>query len=343
MRRAELDIGHVFVRLDSGTSAGILNLNDYSVQIRLPEGSAQLRLLRLDEDEDDDEVEVNTPQASISVERTGDYRIDVVTGGRETRLTVRRGQADVLYPGRVFPVTADQRARIHGGDAATYEIVPAPALDDFDSFCSLRDHRVERAESLQFVSPHMIGWKDLDEFGYWRMHAAHGWYWTPRVVAPGWAPYRVGHWVWIEPWGWTWVDDAPWGFAPFHYGRWFVIDGVWVWIPGPRHVRAIYAPALVIFIGGVRGFRVGGSPRAAWFPLGPREVYIPPYRCSRVYVTNVNVSHTVIVGSSEIWKTDMDAPAVCESVSPGSSDGCAGGHIHGRQASAPLDRGDHAA
>jgi hypothetical protein len=24
----------------------------------------------------------------------------------------------------------------------------------------------------------------------------------------------------MSPWGWTWVDNAPWGFAPFHYGRW---------------------------------------------------------------------------------------------------------------------------
>ncbi len=303
--RAELDIGSVVVRLDSGTSAGILNLSDRSVQIRLPEGSAQLRVRRLDED-DEEEVEVDTPQAAILVERTGNYRIDVAGHGRETALTVRRGQAEVLYPGRIFPVTADQRAQIHGGDAATYEIVPALALDDFDSYCSARDRRSHRAESLRYVSPHVIVWEDLDEFGYWRMHSAHGWYWTPGVVARGWAPYRDGHWVWLEPWGWTWVDDAPWGFAPLHYGRWRVIEGVWVWIPGPPYIRAIYAPALVIFISGGHGVRAGVSSRIAWFPLGPNEVYIPPYRCSRVYVTNINVSHTVIRGKGDIWKTDME-------------------------------------
>jgi ABC-type proline/glycine betaine transport system permease subunit len=32
--------------------------------------------------------------------------------------------------------------------------------------------------------------------------------WVPRTVVVGWAPYRYGHWVWISPWGWTWVDDA---------------------------------------------------------------------------------------------------------------------------------------
>ena len=121
----------------------------------------------------------------------------------------------------------------------------------------------------------------------------------PGAVPPGWAPYRFGHWVWIAPWGWTWVDDAPWGFAPFHYGRWVIINGVWVWVPGPPRIRPIYAPALVVFVGGGTGmrwhFEVGMGLGVGWFPLGPREVYLPPYRTSRIYITNVNISHTVIV------------------------------------------------
>jgi len=39
------------------------------------------------------------------------------------------------------------------------------------------------------------------------------------------------------------MDDAPWGFAPFHYGRWVYIETVWVWVPGPIVVRPVYAPA----------------------------------------------------------------------------------------------------
>ncbi len=76
-------------------------------------------------------------------------------------------------------------------------------------------------------------------------------------VPAGWAPYRNGHWAWIDPWGWTWVDDAPWGFAPFHYGRWTVVDDRWGWVPGPVRQRAVYAPALVAFIGGAEFLRFG--------------------------------------------------------------------------------------
>jgi len=32
----------------------------------------------------------------------------------------------------------------------------------------------------------------------------------------------------------------------------------------------------------------------SWFPLAPREVYVPSYRVSRTYVTNVNVSNTTV-------------------------------------------------
>ncbi len=62
--------------------------------------------------------------------------------------------------------------------------------------------------------------------------------------------------------------------------------------------RPVYAPALVAWVGGPRfgiGIEVGrAGPGVAWFPLGPREVYVPPYRVSRTYVTNVNVTNTVV-------------------------------------------------
>ena len=48
----------------------------------------------------------------------------------------------------------------------------------------------------------------------------------------GWAPHSESRWVWIEPWGWNWVDDEPWGFAPCHYGRWARVDDRWGWVPG---------------------------------------------------------------------------------------------------------------
>jgi hypothetical protein len=140
----------------------------------------------------------------------------------------------------------------------------------------------------------MIGGDDLDQYGQWNDVPEYGNVWYPTSVPAGWAPYRDGHWAWIDPWGWTWVDDQPWGFAPFHYGRWAYIGSRWGWMPGQVNVRPEYAPALVAFIGGA-GFslsaNLGGGGPVGWFPLGPRDVYVPWFRASRNYFTNVNVTN----------------------------------------------------
>jgi hypothetical protein len=76
--------------------------------------------------------------------------------------------------------------------------------------------------------------------------------------------------MWDPLYGWTWVDDAPWGWAPYHYGRWVFASGFWAWAPGPIIVRPIYAPALVAFFG---GFAVGRP--LAWVALGWGEPCVP--------------------------------------------------------------------
>src|SRR5258707_11051370 len=108
------------------------------------------------------------------------------------------------------------------------------------------------------------------------------------------------------------VDDAPWGFAPFHYGRWVTVRGVWGWVPcaprgvvGVAYVRPVYAPALVAWVGGPHfsvgiGIGGGGGVGVAWFPLGPRDVYCPSYHVSQRYVQNVNISNTTVINETHI-------------------------------------------
>lgn len=140
----------------------------------------------------------------------------------------------------------------------------------------------------------MTGYQDLDAYGDWRPAAEYGTVWYPRSVASDWAPYRSGRWAWVAPWGWTWIDQAPWGFAPFHYGRWINIQNRWAWAPGRNEGRPIYAPALVGWIGNPgwqASFSFGAAPAVGWFPLGPREVYVPAYRYSPAYARQINIGH----------------------------------------------------
>lgn len=116
--------------------------------------------------------------------------------------------------------------------------------------------------------------------------------------------------MWIAPWGWTWIGDEPFGFAPFHYGRWAFVGGYWAWVPGPLVVRPVYAPALVAFVGGSGfGVTVGfgeGLTGVAWFPLGPRDVWVPGYHCSPRYVQNVNVTNTRVVTVTQVTNVYND-------------------------------------
>ena len=165
--------------------------------------------------------------------------------------------------------------------------------DQFDSWADSRDHRYDQSRSAQYLSHDVVGYEDLDDNGDWRDDSNYGHVWYPSHVAADWAPYHEGHWDWISPWGYTWVDDSSWGYAPFHYGRWVTVGGRWGWVAGPPAVRAVYAPALVVFIGGGGG-GVGFGGNVGWFPLGPREVYAPSYHVSREYMNRVNISNTTV-------------------------------------------------
>ena len=288
--RAEFQIGSTSVRMDSETSVTFLELDDRTTQLRLSQGSILFRVRHLD---DEDHFEIDTPNSAFVVQRTGEYRVDVNADGSETDTTVWRGRGEVTGGGASYDVVAGQRARFVGTQELDHEIDQLPSRDDFDSFAFDRDDREDRAESANYISPETTGYEDLDEYGQWHYAADYGPVWTPVGVPVGWAPYRFGHWVWVEPWGWTWVESEPWGFAPFHYGRWAFVGGGWCWAPGPVAVRPVFAPALVAFVGG-GGFAVGVGvgPAVAWFPLAPREVYVPWYRTSRGYVNNVNITNT---------------------------------------------------
>jgi len=290
--RAELQTGSTSIRMDSETSVTFLDLDDRTTQLKLSQGSIIVRVRHLD---DEDQFEIDTPNLAFQIQRTGEYRIDVSADGNETDTTVWHGRAEATGGGASYLVVAGQRASFAGTDQLDHEIAQMPNQDDFDNFSSQRDEREDHAESSNYISPEVTGASDLDEYGHWRYVADYGPVWTPAGVAPGWAPYRYGHWVWVAPWGWTWVEDEPWGFAPFHYGRWAFVESSWCWVPGPVVVRPVYAPALVAFVGGGGigvgvGFGVGVG--VAWFPLAPREVYVPWYRTSPGYVNNVNVTNT---------------------------------------------------
>jgi hypothetical protein len=281
--KAELHVGSTALRLDAGTEISFLNMDDQTVQVGVSQGQLNVRLRRLDPG---DAFEIDTPNSVITLLQPGSYSLSVQSE-EGSSLTVWNGQAEVTASGDDFTVPAGQVVNVSGLGSIAYYLQPVPFPDGWDSWCASRDAREDRLGSLQYVSREMIGIEDLDGNGSWIVMAGYGPVWAPSNVAPGWAPYRFGRWAWVAPWGWTWIDDAPWGFAPFHYGRWAYVNFRWVWVPGTAVARPVYAPALVVFIGGGPADPSGDG--IGWFPLGPREVYVPPYAASTTYVQRINV------------------------------------------------------
>ena len=286
--RAEVRIGSTAVRLDGTTELEFVKLDDQTSLLRLREGTVNVRVR---DRETAARFTLETPHARVLLLDTGRYRFDASPRAGTTTVTAFQGNAQLAFGSTAVSVSSGKRAEI--GPQGGVEIVGAFA-DGFDDWALARDRGDDVARSTRYVSPEMTGAESLDEHGDWHVTADYGPVWYPRAVPVGWAPYRWGRWAWVEPWGWTWVDDAPWGFAPFHYGRWALIGGVWAWAPGVRVVRPVYAPALVGWVGSP-GWRVtvsiGAVPAVGWFPLAPREVFVPAYRCSTVYVRNVNITH----------------------------------------------------
>jgi hypothetical protein len=270
----EIQIGpRAFVRAWANTQLGLVNQEPDFLQFKVTAGSAAFDLRTV---EPGTTVEVATPNAALTIEHAGYYRVDV-TGDRTSFITRRGGQATVIpASGEAVTITPSDEVVVEGTSAPRVTSYVAPQLDAWDKWNYSRSDAHLDAVSARYVSPGTYGVSDLDRYGTWRAVPTYGSVWIPTTVQPGWAPYTTGSWTLDRTYGWTWVDTAPWGWAPYHYGRWVSVDGFWGWAPGPVIARPVYAPALVAFFGGPAvsvGINIG--PLLGWVALGWGELIVP--------------------------------------------------------------------
>lgn len=295
--RAEVRIGSLALRLDDDTIVDFTRIDDDAIQMVVQRGSMALRIRAR---EMLPEIDLLTPRERIVFDEVGRYRIDVDRADNVTAVTAQVGQARIGAGSSTFTVGSGQRGELRNAPNVAFQIVAAQA-DSFDDWVAARDRGDDVVHSATYAGREMTGIESLDNYGDWRTVDDYGAVWFPSNVASDWAPYRYGRWAWVAPWGWTWIDDSPWGFAPSHYGRWVLVGNVWGWYPGAYVVRPIYAPALVAWIGtpGL-SIAISSGPPIGWFPLGPREVFVPGYFCSRRYVNFINVGHVTNINQITI-------------------------------------------
>jgi len=332
--RGELQTDNAVIRFGGRTNFAFVELNEQAILIKMESGTLNIRLHTLAPHE---VFEIESPHAAFTLLRLGQYRIQVNEQGDASIITVRLGDAEVSRAdGTVTPVHQGMQARAAAGGSPSLE--PAPAIDELDSWSIERDRHEDLADTAHYLSRDIPGYADLDGHGSWRTIDQYGAVWFPAGMDADWAPYRFGHWVWVDPWGMTWVDDAAWGYAPFHYGRWVQVNGAWGWVPGTAGtpgtfvVRPCYAPALVAWT----RFKAGAvQPDAVvgWIPLGPGEVWTPGYAVTPAYITRVNLTNTVIVDRTALDSPDMARANYLnrEAITAMRQDELAGGHAVGRQ------------
>ncbi len=331
--RAEVDFGGGQFRLAGDSNVHVSRLDDSQLALFVAHGRVIVRLRVLDRG---DVATVDTPNTQVQFTRPGLYRVEVDKDRVVTAVIVREGEALVAIAGGAQQILPGQSGSLSGPDPGYASVSSGIGVDGFDTWSADRDRRYERSRSSSYVSREMVGGADLDQYGSWDSHPTYGAVWYPSSVAVGWAPYRHGRWAWVGRWGWTWVDDAPWGYAPFHYGRWVWTTGRWGWSPGGFVARPIWAPALVGWYGGDRwSVSVNhGAPVFGWVPLGWGDPYIPAWGgggCGNRCWTHYNRPYAV----HRTEYTNARPPVYSNSHLPGAITAVAGATMTGFRPVAP--------
>ena len=290
----EIAISGTRVRMDGNTQLDVVELDDNQTRLELDQGRLDIKTFA--SFETGQPYQVVTPRGTVILRDQGDYYVHAGSTDDPTILGVRAGAAEFQSPnGQTVGLHSGEVAEV-SGDGSSIEVrkietAPPP----MPAYWAQRDQQITYAP-VQYLGADVTGYEDLAAYGSWSNDPEYGEVWMPRAVAADWAPYTVGSWSYVAPWGWTWVDSEPWGFAPYHYGRWAHRNNRWFWVPPERQEHAVYAPALVAFVGGTElGVAIGAQNRqpVGWFPLGPREAYVPPYTTDRAYYQRINANARV--------------------------------------------------
>lgn len=267
-----------YLRVHENAFVKITNLQDNGTAVSVSEGSVLLTLSKFNVD--DEFFEIDAPRTTVAVQKAGRYRVDAGKANDEdVRVSIGDdGEARVYSAGSGFTLRNGRSAKVYvsgnlagefdTGDTSQY-------LDEFDTWAMDRDsfiaRRLRTAHYGQYYDQDIYGADELNEHGQWLHTPDYGYIWRPYPTSINiyndWSPYRYGHWRWLPAFGWTWVNDEPWGWATYHHGRWIWYRGAWHWSPYSyyRHRRSWWYPALVVL-------RVINR-NVCWYPLSYHHAY----------------------------------------------------------------------
>lgn len=247
------------MRLGGGSVATLQNMysDDHGefTEVKMADGLSTFNLRNKQS-----QYQIDTPRASVKAYGPSEFRVGV---GETVEIADISGDSSVSGPQGSTPLRMGHRVSIQN-DTAPYRVTENPNPDEWDHFNENRD--VVNYHRNQYVPANLdIVSGDLDQYGDWHTDPHYGHVWAPREHDRDWRPYHNGRWVWVSPWGWTWVGNEDWGYAPYHYGSWTHRPYGWAWAPGPA--VQYWSPGVVSF--------VDSDVNVGWVPLDPDEVTYP--------------------------------------------------------------------
>lgn len=273
-------INGTLLRLSEQSALEILTIEKDSLQFYLTEGHAYINFRGIK----DSLLQIDTPVSSTRAYERAIFRIDVS----------REGYTDIsVYKGSIYVENKEGKTQVDEGKTLslkedTYaELSSLGPPDDWEKWNRERDRKLsERRPPSRYLPDELqVYSREFEENGRWVHVKEYGRVWTPTVVvSAGWAPYRMGRWVWIRG-DYVWISHEPWGWVPYHYGRWAFNSSVgWCWVPPPRGA-IFWGPG---FVGWVHT-----PTHVSWVPLAPGEIYYGHghFGPHSVNITQINITN----------------------------------------------------
>ncbi len=287
-----------FIRMAEGTEIYLSSVRDGRVIIRYVEGS--IYVSRLSDGVQGHIIFELGIHGTIRFSGQGALRIDEEPGGAVT-VAVREGSGTIVTREEEFLVLEGGMARF--GDVL--ELARAFEKDSWDDFNEKRDNEVLAYAGGRYIEDYVPGRHDVDRHGEWVDVPVYGRAWRPYVVASGWSPFFYGRWVFLSPFGWTWISYEPWGWITYHYGSWVTTTRYgWVWVPSVNY--RVWYPA--------RARIIVERESVRWVPLRPGERFDTNHSVwhDRNYERTINrrttFSKPVVVKKRDLFVVKAYAP-----------------------------------
>ena len=152
--------------------------------LSLPQGTLSLRVLNFDKDRS--YFEIDAPQTTVSVQKTGMYRIDAGDkDSTEVRVTATDGaQARVYSENSGFTLRSGRSATVYldGTNAGEWQMADASRYsDEWDNWVQECDEKIAKllrdAYYDKYYDRDMYGAEDLSDYGEWIFSRKYGWVW----------------------------------------------------------------------------------------------------------------------------------------------------------------------